>query len=293
MAWQRRFDFDLAVYTAPQTCVAEHFGAPTALGGDPYGRRVVTRPCIKSADQWLELRPDAGGLLGSLNEGLRQVAAALGGTAPLLQSVPSPLTTAWQLAGDALFDHARAAPQSVDAGLQSIAAATAAFVRGAVEAGASGIRLVVQLPGPAILPAEVQRRYGRRFDLMLLQASGADRQLHLLELDAAPAWLDACVDYPVRVVGWRGATNEGGAADAAARFPGIVAGGIEADMLRTGASPADCFNATVRALASLGRTRAMMSTGGSCRTDTDAGNVDALIAAVARPAAPNAEGNAR
>ena len=296
MAWQRRFDFDLTVFTAQPTCVAEHFGAPTAYRNDPYGRRRVDRHCIEDPRQWQDLRSASGSadVLIDLNAGLRRVAAALGGTVPLIQSVPSPLTTAWHLAGDKLFEHMRFAPDSVEAGLHAIAESTVAFVRAAVDSGACGIRLVVCVPASAPFTHEEHRRFGRRFDAEVVQATGAPPRWNLLEVDAHPAWLDAFVDYPVQLLTCCDQSGDANPTSVAKRFVGIVAGGIDAGGPLVDGTRSVCFDEAASAVERLGHARAMIATGGACRTDTPEGNIDALIEAVLRLAEhANEEGIAR
>ncbi len=296
MAWQRRFDFDLTVFTAQQTCVAEQFGASTVYRNEPYGRRHVERLRIEDPRQWLELRSRSGSssVLTELNVGLRRVAEALGGTVPLIQSVPSPLTTAWHLAGDAIFGHMRSAPECVETALQAITESTVDFVRAAIESGACGIRLIVRIPASAPFTIEEHRRFARRFDTEVVQATGAAPNWNLLEVDAHSAWLDAFVDYPVQLLTCCDQSNDANPSSVAKRFGGIVAGGIDAGGPLVGGTRSACFEEAVSAVSSLEQVRAMIATGGACRTDTPETQIDALIEAVRRPAdTATEEGRAR
>jgi hypothetical protein len=80
----------------------------------------------------------------------------------------------------------------------------------------------------------------------------------------------------------------------AKRFAGIVAGGIDAGGSLVEGTRSACFDEAASAVERLGQARAMIATGGACRTDTPEGNIDALIEAVRRPAEQvNEEGIAR
>lgn len=287
MGWQRRFDFDITIYAAPYTCVAEHFGARTTYRGDPFGRRQVECPVVAEPGHWWELAPAPEGTarLSGLNEGVHRIAEALGGTVPLLQSVPSPMTTAWLLAGDALFDHLRAEPQAVEAGLRTIADATAAYVRSAVSAGAAGIRLLACVARSASIVPDLHRALHRRWDIEILQCAGGSRW-NLLELDVPSAWIELYLDYPVQIIACNAHTDDAPVPAALARFEKLVAGGIDASGSLVNGTRSACYDEAVTAIGRLGISRVLISTGGTCRIDTPESNIDALMDAVRRPARP-------
>lgn len=290
MGWQRRHDFDLVVFTPPDACVAEHWGARIEPRTDALGRRRVARHAVTDPQHWLQLRPSAAQTTPRVdyNDGLLRLAEALGGTVPLLQSVPSPLTTAWQLAGDALFEHLRSAPDCVEAGLRTLTDATAAFARAATAAGANGIRLVVRLPERARLGRDEHARFGCRFDREVLAAAGA--AWHLLELDAGAAWFEACADYPVRILNWHDRAAGPDVRTGGDRFSGLVAGGLDAQGPLFEGSRSQVYDQIVATVRRLGDTRAVLSAGGPCRPDTPEANIDAAIDAVRRHTATPNEG---
>lgn len=282
MGWQRRFDFDITIYAAPQTCVAEHFGAHADYRGDPFGRRYVERPVVLASIQWCHLRPAPHALarLSGLNEGVRRMADALAGTVPLLQSVPSPMTTAWLLAGDALYDHMRTDPQSVEAGLRTITDATSAYVQEAIAGGACGIRLLHAAPGTTSISPDDHRRFHCRWDSEILRLANAAGRWNLLELDVASAWIDRYLDYPVQILACGQRVHDALLAASLGRFEGLVAGGIDANGSVGHAARSACYDEAVSAIARLCTSRALISTGGACRLDTPDGNIDAWMDAV-------------
>lgn len=288
MGWQRRFDFDIAVYSAPYTCVAEHYGARTIHRGDPFGRRQLEAPLVTAACQWQSLvpAPAASARLSGLNEGVHRTAEALGGTVPLLQSVPSPMTTAWLLAGDVLFDHLCAEPQAVEAGLRTIAEATADYVRGALARGAAGIRLLAHIPEWASIAPDLHRAFHRRWDLEVLQFLTAESRWTMLELDVPAVCIDPYLDYPVQILACNPPTADALVTEARAGVGKLLAGGIDVDGALVAGTRFACYDEALSAVGRLGTSKVLLSTGRACRIDTPECNVDALIDAVHRPAPP-------
>jgi len=282
MAWQRRYDFDLVRCMPSNTCMAEVLGARAHYRPNLHGLRAIEQFAVTAPDHWPQLHP-AGprhAALTQANDSLKQVAEALGGTVPLVQTVASPLTTAWQLAGDAIFDHMTTAPDLLDAGLNFVAALTADFARRAIESGACGIALVMAYPGAQRMSDEQLRRFVHTRDIELLAAIRDVAQLNMVCLgDDVP--VDTAASYPVEFLNWQAGRDF---PTAAAAFPGIVAGGLDpAGSLACG-SRADVDRDVTAAIMRVGGRRAMIAAGGPCRLDTPEANIDGAVDAVRRRA---------
>lgn len=285
MAWQRRFDFDLVRYMPSNTCAAEYWGARTHHRPDPFGLRAIEHFAVTAPEQWSTLRPARAGLFDASNDGLKQVADALGGTAPLLQTVASPLTTAWQLAGDAIFEHMTSAPDALDAGLKTIAEAAASFARQAIESGACGIALTLAGPSASRMSEAQYRRFGRAWDLHVLDAIRDSAQLDMLCAGDDEVF-DLVVSYPVQILNWQDRRASPDLPTGASRFSGIVAGGLDAAGSLGCGSRADVDRDVIEALGRIEGRRAMIAAGGPCRLDTPEANIDGAVDAVRRRATP-------
>lgn len=285
MAWQRRFDFDLVRYMPSNTWAAEYWGARACDRPDGFGLRSIERLAVTAPNEWPCLRPATprAGALADFNDGLKQVADALGGTVPLLQTVASPLTTAWQLAGDAIFDHMRTAPHLLDAGLKAIAEVAADLARRSIESGACGIAIAMACPGSNHMSAEQFLRFGRTWDLRLIDAIRDLSQLNML-CAGSDAFFDVCASYPVEILNWqhRGSAPEMKAGSA--RFAGIVAGGLDAAGSLGSGSRDDVDREAIDTLKRVEGSRAMIAAGGPCMLATPEGNIEAAIDAVRRRA---------
>lgn len=284
LAWQRRFDFDLVRYMPSNTGMAEYWGARARFQpNNPCGLRTIEQYAVTAPDQWARLRPSSlcARALVDCNDGLRQVADALGGTAPLLQSVTSPLTTAWQLAGDAIFEHMETAPELLDAGLRAIADTAASFALQAIESGACGIALEVVCPVANRMSAERYLLFGRAWDLHVL---GAIRDVSQLNMSCVGECFDTAASYPVQILNWYDRSAGPDLRAGASRFAGIVAGGLDAAGSLGRGSRADIDCEVVAAIDCLTGARAMIAAGGPCMLDTPEGNIDGAIDAVRRRA---------
>jgi len=292
MAWQRRFDFDLVRYMPANTCMAESLGARAQPRADPFGLRAIEQFAVTTPERWTTLRLTGPrhGALAECNDGLKQVADALGGTAPLLQTVESPLAVAWQLAGDAIFEHMQTAPDQLDAGLNTITALAADFARQAVQFGACGIALVMAYPGTKRMSVEQRHRFARAWDLKILDAIRDVAQLNMVcSGDGLP--FDAAADYPVEILNGPDRSVGFDPLAGKARFPGIVAGGLDAAGSLGRGSRADVDRDVIDTITRIGQRSAMIAAGGPCRLATPEANIDGAVDAVRRHALHRSEVN--
>lgn len=227
--WQRRWDFDLVKFMPSGTYGVEDWGAKTEFRGAANGARDVTEPGLGRAEDWRRLvRLDpARGVLGAQNEALAHAAKALGGGAPILQTVFSPLTTARKLAGEALYEHLRRAPDALEAGLRTIADTTIDFALAALRSGAHGVFFATQLACEDMLEASEYERFGRRFDLEVFAALRGRARLNLLHAHGERVMFDLLAGYPVEMMNWHDRLAGPSLAEGAKRFRGAVVGGIE------------------------------------------------------------------
>jgi uroporphyrinogen decarboxylase len=228
VAWQRRFDFDLVRFMPANTCGIEQWGARSSYQPNPFGMRTVTRRGVVGADAWERLsRLDAqAGDMANQNTSLGMVVQALGGTVPVLQTVSSPLSTARELAGDAVFEHMRAQPESLEVGLEILARVACDFARSALRAGASGIALVTHCASADLMTGSEYLRFGRAFDLRVLESVQDLAQFNLLHACGRSPMVDLVASYPVQIIVCE---DRRVSAELAAQhgFGGLVSGGID------------------------------------------------------------------
>jgi uroporphyrinogen decarboxylase len=241
VSWQREWDFDLVKFMPSGTYGVEDWGARTAYQGAANGARVVLVPGVARAEDWAKLpRLDAGrGAYGQANEALALAARELGGAAPILQTVFSPLTTALKLAGPRVFADLRRAPDALEAGLRTITDVTIDFARAALEQGGHGLFIATQCATWRLLGEAEYVRFGERYDLELIAAVRGSARLNMLHVHGDDVMFDRLARYPVEMINWHDRITPPTLHAAHGRFPKLLVGGVnENAALVAGDAPA-------------------------------------------------------
>ena len=229
LEWQRAWDFDLVKFMPSGTYSVEDWGAQSVYEGAANGARAISAPGVRSPEDWRRLpRLDpTKGVLGKQNEALGRAAKELRGEVPILQTVFSPLTTARKLAGDALPGQLRAQPDALEAGLRTITDTTIDFSLAALEAGAHGLFFATQLATTDVLTVPEYERFGKRFDLEVLQAVKGKAKMNMLHLHGENVMFDLLASYPVEMINWHDRLTAPSLKGALEKFRGALVGGVE------------------------------------------------------------------
>jgi len=229
LAWQRAWDFDLVKFMPSGTYGIEDWGAKTAYEGAENGARVVKQVGLNRPEDWrhlpkLDVRK---GVYGAQNAALAAAAKELKGSAPILQTVFSPLTTARKLAGEAALQHLRQHSDALEAGLKTITEVTIAFGEEALKAGAHGFFFATQLATADVLAPSQYERFGKRWDLEFFDAFKGRTRVDMLHLHGMNPMFDELAGYPVGLVNWHDRLTTPTLGMAAGRFKGALVGGVE------------------------------------------------------------------
>lgn len=229
LEWQKKWDFDLVKFMPSGTYSVEDWGAKSAYEGAANGARAVSAPGIRFAEDWRRLpRLDPKkGVLGAQNAALALAAKALGGAVPILQTVFSPLTTARKLAGEALLEQLRGAPAALETGLRIIADTTIDFSRAALAAGAHGLFFATQLATTDALTSAEYERFGKKYDLEVLNATTGRSKVNMLHLHGENVMFDLLAGYPVQMINWHDRLTAPTLGSALNKFKGALVGGVE------------------------------------------------------------------
>jgi uroporphyrinogen decarboxylase len=280
--WQRAYDFDLVKYMPTGTYSIEDWGARTLYEPVRIGTRTVTRFGVTDVEQWprLERLEATTGYMAWQNESLRMAAQALGGTVPILQTVFSPLTTARKLAGDVVFEHMRARPELLEAGLAIIAQTTAAFAQEAMRAGAAGLFFATQCSTTDVMTEVEYRRFGQPFDLQVLDAVKDSARFSLMHVHGENIMFDLMAAYPVNMMNWHDRRTSPNLREAMGRFSGLLVGGVD-EWGTLAQGPEDAMAAEVaQALEQTSGKRLMIAPGCVCPIDTPEAHLRAAVKAV-------------
>ncbi|MFN3742418.1 MAG: uroporphyrinogen decarboxylase family protein [Anaerolineales bacterium] len=266
LLWQRTFDWDLVKVTPASSFCLKDWGAQDSWRGNPEGTREYTHFVIRHPQDWERLpllspvEKEAPHLYAQRLT-LRLVRQALGEDVPILQTVFSPLAQAKNLAGaERLLVHLRRFPQAVLKGLETITRTTRRFIEACLEEGSiDGVFYAVQHAQAALLSEEEYHRFGRPYDLQILEAA---RPLwcNMLHLHGQEIYAELFYDYPVQILNWHDRETAPSLKEAAKRFPGLLCGGVSRSRLVYG-TPSEVREEAQEALAQVGGERLMLSTG--------------------------------
>jgi uroporphyrinogen decarboxylase len=262
LAFQRIYDFDILKVTPASSYSVKDWGVEDRWEGNTEGTRAYTKHVINAPADWESLAPlDPGAphLSGQIKS-LGLIRRALGEETPILQTVFSPLAQAKHLAGEGtLLSHLRRFPEAVEHGLRTIAESTKRFIRAAAEIGIDGIFLAVQHAQTGALSQEEFSRFGRPWDLNLLEAAGG-MWCNILHLHGEELYFDAVADYPIAIVNWHDRETAPRLTEAQSLRSGTVCGGLSRNTLVLG-SPAEILKEGADALTSTHGRRMILSTG--------------------------------
>jgi uroporphyrinogen decarboxylase len=234
--FSERYDVDLLVLTPRPYYLAEAWGADVRSFSSDALAPYLGSPTVAHATEWRRLPPLdlPTSVLRREVEAVRLVRGQLGeGGPPLVIQVPSPLATADALCSGRIVSDLRTYPGDVRAGLSTIAAETARFLRACLEAGADGAFFLVPFASPDELRPRESRAFGLAFDLQVLEAlPGA--AVRILYLDTDNPDLTLAARYPVRALGWQAGPASPSLADVGKSFRGTRIGGLDPLTLSAG-----------------------------------------------------------
>jgi uroporphyrinogen decarboxylase len=243
----------------------------------------LVQPAFTSVADLAKVQPVdvSDGPYGEQVEALRAVVRALGGEAPVIQTVFCPLAVISRASSPDFVRNAMAeSPGNLQHALEAVAETLAAYVRLCLEAGAAGIFFATVEWGSAdLISPEEHSRFARPFDLRVLEAAqGAP--FNVLHVCRAHNHLPRLLDYPVSVFHWdaHGPGNPSVAA-IAQRTPKALMGGVSHETTMKSGSPAEVVNEARRAIIEAGRRRFLLAPGCAVHPETPEKNLRALVEA--------------
>ena len=208
--FQKKFDFDFVKVTPASGYPAEMYGATfrATPPGSPRAREgvreYVTRP-VNALGDWDKIVPlDAKNpVFVRETAALKLIRQQLGGDAPILQTIFSPLNSAHNLANERLFDDLRAQPDVLHRALKAITETTARFATESLRAGADAIFFATQMATRTYLSEEEFRKFGEVYDLQVLeQIRAAKPDFTFLHIHGLDIYFDLLAKWHVDVFNW-------------------------------------------------------------------------------------------
>lgn len=237
----RRYDWDYMKVNPRATCYAEAWGCRYKPSGDAARGPETVDFVLKSAADLEKIQPvDVGrGPFAEQLEALQLIGRGIGGEAPFIQTVFSPLSVIGRIANgdlEAVRGYMRDAPQALHGALGAVADTLAAYGRSCLDAGASGIFFAtVEWGTYDNATAEQYVEFGRPYDLRVLEAvQGAE--MNVLHVCRPHNMFDLLADYPVHAVNWAvGETGNPSLKQGLERTRHAVMGGVSVSTVAQGA----------------------------------------------------------
>lgn len=277
----RKYDWDYIKVNPRFTYFTEGWGAEWRRYDDRLPQ--LTRKPVESPEDLARIDAQGGtdGAWGEQLEALKLIADGLGGEAPFMQTVFTPLSVLPFLTGSPRYAQRLIAerPEEVQAVLENITQTMIPYVRAVLDAGASGIFFATVDFGTADnLSWEDYQRFGRPYDMRVLEAvQGAP--LNMLHVCRGNNHLPNMLDYPVAAFHWDvGAPGNPTLENVLSRTDKAVAGGVQTRMMQFGHDD-DVELDAGRALAATNRQRHLLAPACSIDPASPEANLRALVGA--------------
>jgi uroporphyrinogen decarboxylase len=281
LTFQQTYDFDFIKVTPNSNFCVDGYGAQTAWLGNEEGTYVWVRRVVREPEDWTRLQAldPADGLQGEVLEANRLVGASVGDSVPFIQTIFNPLAQAKNLAGDRLLTDLRQHPDAVLAGLATITESILRFMEQLKATGAAGIFLALQHASYGLLTEEEYRKFGRPFDLRILEATDG-MWFNLVHLHGRDVMFDLVADYPAQVLNWHDTETPPGLGAGKARTQMAVCGGLRQWETMVRGTPAKVAAEAQAARAETENTRFVLGTGCVTPITAPTGNILAARQAV-------------
>lgn len=218
-------------------------------------------------------------MLATQLEALKIVTRSAGETVPVLGTIFSPLAQAKNIAGpERMLSQMRSHPALFRRGIETILESTLRYLEAAKNSGISGIFYAVQHARHPLLSREEFAEFGRRYDLVVLEAA-ADLWCNMTHIHGEDIIFDMVSDYPVQFVNWHDRETAPSIAAGLRQISGAASGGISRWTLHQD-SPEQALAEAREAIRTTDGRRLMLGTGCVAMVTTPAGNIRALRASV-------------
>ncbi len=275
LAFYKKYNLDLIKLTPSDFYAIEDWGVKISTPKDDDTPPRLRKTTIKQPEDWTHLTTPGinDGAYGRELETIKLITSQLNkDDAPLLMTLYSPLTIAYKLAGDILFEHLKESPTEVHIGLATIAETTARFAKAILNAGADGIYFMSQLSRSNFLTQKMCQAFVVRYDLIALEWVRLQPAPLILYLAGENIYFDTVNQYPIHAVSWDNHHNSPSVIEALSLTDKTLMTGIDKNLLKTG-YPDDQTTAINQTIATTGGTRLILAPAGFIAPDTPPNNL--------------------
>ena len=278
----RQYDWDF-IKVNPRACYyAEDWGA--RFGRNDDRQPDLIEPGISSPEHLAKMKrlDITKGAYGEQLESLRLIRDGLGGDAPFIQTVFSPLAVISRTTGSTKYAQRlmREHSDKLLVALEVVTETLLDYSKACVDAGAAGIFFATVEWGSAdLISARDYDRFARPFDLRVLEAvEGAP--FNVFHVCRDNNHLARLLDYPVAAFHWAAHSPKNPSlAEIAGKTGAAVMGGVSHETTIASGSPADVVKEAERAIIDTGAKRFLLAPGCSIEPTTPETNLRALVQA--------------
>jgi uroporphyrinogen decarboxylase len=193
------------------------------------------RPCLTCAVQdpgdWKRIRPldptTADGYTGQIETIIRLGFDRRLGDAPVLPTLFSPLSLARKLSGPRLPADFAERPQAVKDALEAITETLVRFADAALTEGVAGIFYSIQAASRSVSTEAQYAEFGEPYDLRFLESIRGRSLLTIIHCHGDALMFDRLARLPGHAWNWDDRATPPSLAEAKARVPGAVIGGLD------------------------------------------------------------------
>jgi uroporphyrinogen decarboxylase len=261
LAFFHQYDFDLIKLTPSGLYAIEDWGAAIVQAKDDDHPPQLKKPVIKTPEEWRNLAGlnPTDGTYGAMLEAVTLIKNQLAkDDAPVLMTIFSPMTIAYKLAGETLFEHLQEHATDVHIGLATIAETTSRFAEASLAAGADGIFFASQLSTEDMLTADECQTYVVRYDLIALEQTICQPVPLVLHLHGENPYFDTVNQYPAHAVSWHNHATPPSITEALQLTDKTLMTGLSRRILEHG-SPEEVKAQTQEAIAQTGGKRLILA----------------------------------
>ena len=279
LAFYHQYDFDLIKLTPSGLYAIEDWGAQISQSKDDDHPPKLKKPVVTDPADWRDLAGlnPTDGTYSEVLEAVTLIKNQLNEEdAPVLMTIFSPMTIAYKLAGDILFEHLQDHATDVHIGLATIAETTSRFAAASLAAGADGIFFASQLSREDMLTEDECQTYVVRYDLIALEHIKSQPVPLVLHLHGENPYFDTANQYPAHAVSWHNQTTPPSITEALQLTDKTLMTGLSRNTLEHGTPEAVQAQAR-EVIAQTGGTRLILAPACIIPTMSPAENLQAVI----------------
>jgi uroporphyrinogen decarboxylase len=260
VAFAKKYDIDFIKLTPFGLYSVQDWGCKVKFKCTRNDVAEVEDHGIKDINDWnrLEVFPGHYGTWGKQVQLAVQVKKLLkGDDIPFIQTIFSPLTTAWKLAGSRLFIDLRENPEEIHNALRAITETTINFIRANIDAGVSGFFFATQCATTDLLTAEEYEEFGAKYDLQLFEEYKDKTFFNVIHIHGENVMFERLAKYPGNCINWHDRTTGPSLSEARGITDKCLLGGISENTVFLKGSP-DEVQRHIREAVELGGTKKLI-----------------------------------